>query len=67
MLEISPFRFAMTFSVTSFLIVSTISEEIIIEDLDCGTEPSRDFFPLSVDVRFVKPSDVLLRCHDEHY
>lgn len=57
MLEISSFRFAVTFSVTSFVMVSKISGEMVEGELDCGTEPSGDCFPLLADVRFVKSVD----------
>lgn len=57
MLEISSFKFAVTFSVTSFVMVSKISGEIVEGELDCCTESSGDCFPLLADVRFVKSVD----------
>lgn len=57
MLEFSSVRFAVTYSMTCFLMVSKISGEMVEGELDCGTEPFGDCFPLLVDVRFVKSVD----------
>lgn len=59
MLEISYFRFALTFSVTYYVIVSRTSGEIAERELDCGTELFRDRF-LPDDGRFVNSVDFRL-------